>query len=129
MIQFDVMTTKQKAVIKTIFDILKDFEKKYEKEQIIREIEEKGYPATLVGEFMTRAMNGDLAKYKDIFLSTEKKGIPVRLEGVRFILMAYVDERAGQMNIPEFLRIFIHLGVEFICRRFPENTADIFQRA
>lgn len=101
MIRFDVRTEEQEKVIKTIFDIIKEFEQKYEKEQIIKEMKEKGYPATLVGEFMTKAMSGDLAKHKSLFLSSEKKGIPVKLESLRLLMMAYVDEYAEDINIPE----------------------------
>ena len=101
MIRFDVRTQEQEEVINIIFDIMQEFEKKYDKEKIIDEMKEKGYPATLAAEFMTKAMTGDLAKYKHVFLSQGKKGIPVKLESIRLLMMAYVDKYAEEINIPE----------------------------
>jgi len=103
MIQLDVRTEKQEEVIKIIFDLIEELRGKYSKEQIIQETKDKGYPATLITELMTRAMGGDLAKHRDMFISTEKKGMLLKLDSLRCIINAYVDEHADRSNMPESL--------------------------
>jgi len=103
MINFDVRTEEQEEVIRIIFDIFEELGGKYSKQQIIQETKDKGYPATLITELMTRAMGGDLAKYRDMFISTEKKGIPLKLESLRCLMNAYIDEHVDKSNIPETL--------------------------
>ncbi len=68
-----------------------------------QETKERGYPATLITELMTRVMGGDLAKHKDMFISTEKKGFPLKLESLRFLMNAYMDEYVDKSNLPETL--------------------------
>jgi len=101
MIQLDVRTQEQEEVIKTVFDIIEELRGTYTKEQIIQETEDKGYPATLITELMTRAMGGDLAKYRDMFISTEEKGMALKLDTLRCLLNAYIDQHADKSNIPE----------------------------
>jgi len=48
-------------------------------------------------------MGGDLAKHKDMFISTEKKGFPLKLESLRFLMNAYMDEYVDKSNLPETL--------------------------
>ncbi len=103
MIQFDVRTEEQEEVIRIIFDIFEELGGKYSKEQIIQETKDKGYPASLITELMTRAMGSDLAKHKDMFISTEKKGLPLKLESLRCLMNAYIDENVDKSNIPETL--------------------------
>ena len=69
MIHFDVKTKEQEEVTKILLDMIEDLRDRYSKEEMIKETREKGYPATLITDLMTRAMGGDLVEHKDIFLS------------------------------------------------------------
>ena len=80
MINFDVKTEEQQEAIKVIFDMIEELRGNYSKEQMIEETKDKGYPATLITELMARAMGGDLANHKELFISSEKKGIPLKLK-------------------------------------------------
>ncbi len=90
MIEFEKLSEKQKKMIQAITDF-------------ISEGREKGDFKDVLTNLFGQTMDGELAPYSDMLLSTTKSTIPVKLNSLRLLLMYGSDDQGEGMGTPKFM--------------------------
>ena len=94
LIEFEKIDERQRKMLKAVMDLADELWSKYGEEPIIanKDTKETKIPTEMLPEVATMAMSSEIVKYLDMFTSTVKGAIPIKLNTMRLVMLELADK-------------------------------------